>query len=612
MSIGTLSRPVQGVTPDADPLTRDQLLRDAIDRATAYINSSTPLVINVRGMGAAGNGVTDDTAKIQAAIDRAEALVTVDSTPGHVVGAVTIYFPPGRYALSSALTLNASGIRLVGAGSGMSSLVPIAGNGALVIDGAAAYLRHVGVAGLSVDYSGLTVSNSTVAIDIKKCTDTCEMTDVQVVFPQANTNTGLKGISWTDCEHWTATMCWVGWLRGTNSIAYYFDNNGLNRGNMVLTNCLARDAYIGWKNVGSNITNGIVLNSFKHVNSASGATVKPKYAIWVAGQTYGMSIIDSHIEGTQGGSYNYDTGIFLDSTGTAIRDVMISNPKLSRCDVGVDFGSGGGTVQHCRLFNLRFLGTETVTTGFVLGASVSDSWIMGATTQPTVTTWLSDSSVVGAGNLLAWNNAGGAASQEWSYQGRKNAEAFRAARNTNLNTFSGEMYSTSATVTAAIALLRSHSATLNAQSAVQSADVLGQLTYGGSDGSGFQSTARIRAQAAETFVASTALGTALFVSQVLVGTASLVDTWLWNSSGHLRPNADNTYDLGQLAQRVRTIYAYAGNFADTLQSPAVVNQKEPTVDVTIPPLGSLVIHDHLSIAAGKALTIGSGASLVIL
>jgi hypothetical protein len=61
-------------------------------------------VFSVMAYGAKGDGVTDDTASIQAAINAA--------------GAGTIYLPPGHYKVSAALSLPNAGSALVGAGVG--------------------------------------------------------------------------------------------------------------------------------------------------------------------------------------------------------------------------------------------------------------------------------------------------------------------------------------------------------------------------------------------------------------------------------------------------------------------------------------------------------------
>ncbi|MEV4335772.1 glycosyl hydrolase family 28-related protein [Streptomyces sp. NPDC049590] len=63
----------------------------------------------VRDFGAKGDGVTDDTAAIQAAINAA------------AVAGGTLYFPAGRYTLTAALTW-ASGVNAVGAGARVSIL----------------------------------------------------------------------------------------------------------------------------------------------------------------------------------------------------------------------------------------------------------------------------------------------------------------------------------------------------------------------------------------------------------------------------------------------------------------------------------------------------------
>ena len=60
---------------------------------------------NVRQFGVTGNGTTDDTTKIQAAIDFVESL-----------GGGIVYLPFGRYVVSTTLTVQVSNIQLVGDG----------------------------------------------------------------------------------------------------------------------------------------------------------------------------------------------------------------------------------------------------------------------------------------------------------------------------------------------------------------------------------------------------------------------------------------------------------------------------------------------------------------
>lgn len=63
--------------------------------------------ISVKNFAAAGDGTTDDTTAIQAAIDHAAT-----TTGG------TVYFPQGDYKITSTLVISESNIRLVGEGSG--------------------------------------------------------------------------------------------------------------------------------------------------------------------------------------------------------------------------------------------------------------------------------------------------------------------------------------------------------------------------------------------------------------------------------------------------------------------------------------------------------------
>jgi len=63
--------------------------------------------VSVKDFGAIGDGSTDDTAKIQAAINYLGSLRGGE-----------LYFPPGRYKISAQLTVGFSDIRLIGAGRG--------------------------------------------------------------------------------------------------------------------------------------------------------------------------------------------------------------------------------------------------------------------------------------------------------------------------------------------------------------------------------------------------------------------------------------------------------------------------------------------------------------
>ena len=79
-----------------------EAIRTLIDSYTAQVKYLMTPVYNVKGFGARGDGVTDDTAAIQAAIDAAE-----------VAGGM-VFVPPGIYITTATLTIQASSVVVVG------------------------------------------------------------------------------------------------------------------------------------------------------------------------------------------------------------------------------------------------------------------------------------------------------------------------------------------------------------------------------------------------------------------------------------------------------------------------------------------------------------------
>lgn len=96
--------------------------------------------VNVRHYGAVGDGVADDTAEIQAAIDAAEA------------GSVkTVYFPAGTYKLTAALEIGANDIRIIG-------------------DGWTSVLNQTTASENGIEFSGVDESNNNAQIERLKIT----------------------------------------------------------------------------------------------------------------------------------------------------------------------------------------------------------------------------------------------------------------------------------------------------------------------------------------------------------------------------------------------------------------------------------------------------------
>jgi len=96
--------------------------------------------VSVKDFGATGNGSTDDTAAIQAAID------AISSSGG------TAFFPSGDYAVASSLTLK-SYVRLVGVGRG-SRLLWTGGASTMITTNSAGVLIQAGMSDLAIDTVG--------------------------------------------------------------------------------------------------------------------------------------------------------------------------------------------------------------------------------------------------------------------------------------------------------------------------------------------------------------------------------------------------------------------------------------------------------------------------
>jgi hypothetical protein len=85
-----------------------------VDRNGASVTTA-PENVNVKLLGAMGDGVTNDTVAIQAAIDRLPA------------AGGTVFFPPGTYVVSATLALPDKPVKLVGSGRG-STVINLGSN----------------------------------------------------------------------------------------------------------------------------------------------------------------------------------------------------------------------------------------------------------------------------------------------------------------------------------------------------------------------------------------------------------------------------------------------------------------------------------------------------
>ena len=116
--------------PSQATAQRDTTLRIGMVRPNApgYPSdmwSQTSLAFNVRDFGAKGDGSTDDTRAIQAALNAAAVCFTPGGCAGYPgISSSAVYLPPGQYGITTTLTVP-DHVRLYGAGRVVSEIVAL-------------------------------------------------------------------------------------------------------------------------------------------------------------------------------------------------------------------------------------------------------------------------------------------------------------------------------------------------------------------------------------------------------------------------------------------------------------------------------------------------------
>lgn len=136
-----------------------QALQTYVDAQRTAIKTLIAPVYNVVGYGAVGDGVTDDTAAVQSAIDAAEA-----------AGGGTVYFPIGTYLITATLTIQTSKVRLVGDGP-LNSIIKTAGDITLLSfgTGTTTWIYANGVENLNIVTSNASRTTNSKGILIDYC-----------------------------------------------------------------------------------------------------------------------------------------------------------------------------------------------------------------------------------------------------------------------------------------------------------------------------------------------------------------------------------------------------------------------------------------------------------
>ncbi len=216
----------------ADSLNRLALVEHNSDGTHKRLTAVTDPWIDVRGFGAKGDGVTDDTAAIQAALDSVPAAGGVRS----------VYFPPGTFLVSSNININKNDLLVFGEGD--CSIIKVKGGsnlagGVLNINAGA---NNVTIEDLQID--GNSSNNSTADYNGIFAVDTDYLTIRRVTVR----NIPKNGIS----------------LYATTAPHRFFDIS-----NNLLEN-------IGWRGIDISYgEKGVVKVNHIHYTGSHGITVEP-------------------------------------------------------------------------------------------------------------------------------------------------------------------------------------------------------------------------------------------------------------------------------------------------------------------------------------------------
>lgn len=314
--------------------------------STTYKGTSTPREYNVRNYGATGNGTTDDTAAIQA------ALTAVPSTGG------TVYFPAGTYKFTSTLTCTKRNLIIRGdggrsAGASVSTTLNFTGTGS----GSAIDVQSIfgfGLFDLCIYYTSTSFTGSLIDLSI----------------------TGSAS------SYWRIERCMIGGNTGGAGTAYGINLNWSQDGQIVANHFVNSSYAIQGRIASGDQVNGIVIKDNVFHTSETAHIHNVGQAWTISGNVF------EALRGGGAGAILQDSTSFVAEsmifTGNWLGDVTTSggsqiSAKMQGCVieanwVGFNNGVTGITVQNgstaFAIKNNRFISAGT-STGISLGSSLT-------------------------------------------------------------------------------------------------------------------------------------------------------------------------------------------------------------------------------------------------
>lgn len=315
---------------------------------TTAVENRLKETISVKDFGATGDGVTDDTAEILAAVAYANS-----------VGNVTITFPIGTYLVSAPIRVFADGVNLVGAGPQATIIKRTTNYGdtfQFFKDAAiGAYIIGCGISDMSI-YS--TIMPSSGAHILARYTDNFYVDNVIL-------SEGFNGIQLSGCHKVKVSRVTARWSTGnptgrrfirviSTQDTYTGVGQALNGSNVFINNCDLASLYTpGGGNAGSDF--GI------EVTCIDGLTISNTY---VGGCATATMLMNNSV-----------------ASPTVINGIKISNSFLD-AGQGADISMQGSTSANfgnVQIIGNSFAGGTDDTTGVVVGGNPSNVQIISNT-----------------------------------------------------------------------------------------------------------------------------------------------------------------------------------------------------------------------------------------
>lgn len=237
--------------------------------------------VSVKDFGATGDGTTDDTAAIQAAIDSIE--------PGGSARRGTVYFPPGNYRTTQMLTINGTSVGLKGDSGELCTTITgdftgtgVADSAIIKINGRYCYVKNIAFSASATREAATNVHAHAIWIEADdNGTADSNHGVYQSLFIEKQPGDGIVGIA----KIWNTTFDNIR-VRDCKGHGFCFDNgtktsrtNEANPGEVIINNCQVFDngghaLLIGNTNENHNRGFRFQVNNFDAYRNAESAGVR--------------------------------------------------------------------------------------------------------------------------------------------------------------------------------------------------------------------------------------------------------------------------------------------------------------------------------------------------